>query len=491
MRQWQDFKYIRWGRAINLALMCILSFTFVFGINYLASRHFVRKDITHTRTYSLTPETQAYIQRLNKPVHIIVAYGMDLDDASSADLLDDIKQIVKEFEYASKRFSKHAITSEYVNIYKQRKRAQELVSLYGLKYENAIIIASGDTHREILPADLYHLERGSIKSFVGERVFMSSILDIMDEKVQKVYFTQGHGEYSLNDVRSLSGISELKHLLESQNNTTQTFSLIEEGHVPEDADLLVIAAPQLPFIAYEVDKIRQYIRDKNGKVLIFVGPKRDHGLEALLQEWGIISDDRVIIDIGADYQQSGGDFLLKNFSQHPITDNLMQYELGVVVGLMRPVREGTDALKKSIQVTPLVFSSPTSWAKALGKDMQSLQYNPELDLPGPLSVAVASQRKIDANIGLNIHAGKLVVIGNTDMIINRRINTLANRMFVMNTINWLLNKDRLLNIPERAIQKYQIVISKNSIYYIGFKMLIIPVALAFIGAFVYFVRYKT
>ena len=47
------------------------------------------------------------------------------------------------------REGKKLITVEFVDIYRQRKRAQELATKYDLTKENTILVASEDKYREI------------------------------------------------------------------------------------------------------------------------------------------------------------------------------------------------------------------------------------------------------------------------------------------------------------------------------------------------------
>ena len=65
-------------------------------------------------------------------------------------------------------------------------------------------------------------------------------------------------------------------------------------------------------------------------------------------------------------------------------------------------------------------SSPSSWAERDYRfnKASARQFNPNRDLKGPVSIAVAAQRNAGSKMGLKISGGRIVVFGNSDFISN-------------------------------------------------------------------------
>ena len=88
----------------------------------------------------------------------------------------------------------------------------------------------------------------------------------------KVYFLVGHGEMRLDDVDPLRGLSELENFLRERNYSLATVDLSVEARVPMDADLVVIPAPQASLLPEEVEKLRRYMSERNGRIVVFIDP---------------------------------------------------------------------------------------------------------------------------------------------------------------------------------------------------------------------------
>ena len=142
------------------------------------------------------------------------------------------------------RESKKLITVEFVDIYRQRKRAQELATKYDLTKENTILVASEDKYREINLVGLYEYDDGKTRGFRGEQLITSAILEVSSKSAQKIYFLVGHGEMRLEDVDTLRGLSQLENFLRERNFQLATLDLALEKTVPEDCSLLVVPSPQ-------------------------------------------------------------------------------------------------------------------------------------------------------------------------------------------------------------------------------------------------------
>ena len=148
-------------------------------------------------------------------------------------------------------------------------------------------------------------------------------------------------------------------------------------------------------------------------------------------------------------------------------------------------------LDDSIAVQPLIGTSATSWGERSYRQDIAFVYDPDTDLPGPLSVAAVSERQIPSQLGINIPGGRVVVFGTSDLITNNRIHALGNLTLFLNTINWMVDRDTMTNIAPRPIDQIQLVLSRDEIQRLRLTLLgFLPGMMALSGVIVYWIRRK-
>lgn len=483
MSRFDEFRHARWFKALNRTTQILLAVILVMALNYIASVQFTRSDLTHNHRFSLSAETLAYLRNLSEPVQIIVTRPPDSAPAEARKIFGHLERLLAEYEYAGRRGGEKFIQTEFINVYRQTDRAEDLVQDFGIhpERENAIIVASGDHYREILGPELYKVDRGE-SFFRGEEAFTSAILAVSQEKPLKLYFTGGHGEMQPSGIDPLRGLSQVTDFLKQRNYAWDILDLVRSPTVPEDAGAVIIAGPQTAFLPLEVQKLRDYLDTRNGRVILLLDPARSHGLDDLLYDWGVLSDDMLVLDPSEDFVAAGGDMLVSRFAEHPITQLLIDSQQRVLFGLSRPVRPDPGArFDDRLTVTPLLGSSPDSWGERNYRQNVEQRFDEATDLKGPVPLGVVSERSAASGLGLDIPGGKLVVFGNTVFLSNSRFNTAANKILFHNLLNWILDRESLLNIPPRPIGDYQITVSRSELGGIFLRLLWVPGIVALTG----------
>jgi len=492
-----DFRNIRWVKLLNRTAQIALSLTLALGLNYLAATHFARKDLTQRNQYSLSPETLAYVSEIahgqdESPIKIFVTLPRDSDQPGTQEVVRDVDHLLREFDYAGRAEGKKWIQVENVDIFQQRAKAQELREKYNVKdISTAMVVAQGERFRLIPVKDLYEWKDGSATAFLGERVIASALLDVASRKAEKVYFIQGHGEMKPDDVNPNDGISEAVNALRQRNLVPEPLVLFN-NKIPEDASLVVIAGPQKPFLPQEVESLRRYLEDRHGRVLVFLDPRQNHGLDQLFYEWGLLSDDRQILDVGTGAVAGNGDLVFATFADHPITRSLADYDLPVLFGPTRPMRRDDGApIDERLVVRELILSSPQSWGEAdfrEGDTERSKTFDPGRDIQGPLAVAALAERSAGSQLGISLQGGRLLAIGSTGAIANQRFHVLGNEWLFLNMVNWMLNKDSRLNVPPRQVKTFSLAMTNDDYARIGLYFAVLPGAVALLGMLVFWVR---
>lgn len=489
MNKKENFKNVNFLNKISSILNISLILTLVLGLNLFASKNYLRKDISKNRIHSLSPETLAYLDKLKKPVEILVTIPPQSSQPETAEIYSMISRLLNEYQYATHHNKNANITVEYIDPFKQMQRAHEVALQFGVQKDNAIILKSGNNYRQIVSTDLYSSKHGEIEEFKGEQVFTSAILNVTGAQKEKIYFTVGHGEMRTNDVDPLRGLSELDHLLKTYNIDTAQIDLAQISDTPPDANLIVIASPQTPFLPDEIAHLKHYLSEKNGRLITFLDPATPHGLDDLLYEWGILADDMLILDSSLDFKANNGDLILRAFTNHPITEFLHDFQLPILTSLSRPVRPDlTSPLDPRRTITPLIWTSESSWAKRSHLSNPNAQFDLNNDLKGPLPVAILSERTVNSQLGINIRGGRLIVFGNSLLITNNRINSLGNRILFQNTINWTIDLNDLLNIPPKTIKKFQLTLSQNDLLRLSLGIFTIPSSIACFALLIFIIR---
>ncbi|MDB2310468.1 GldG family protein [Opitutales bacterium] len=487
--RFNEFRFARRFRAINRLVQILLSLSLIIALNFISANYFKRFDLTKSGAYTLAPESKAYIRQLKEPVEIIVTIPKETEEDEFGIIRQDLKKLLREYEFEGMRDGKAYVTVEFVDIYRQRKRAHELATNYNLTKENAIIIASGEKVREISQIGLYEYDDGKTRGFRGEQVFTSAILDVSSKKAQKIYFLVGHGEMRLDDVDPLRGLSQLESFLSERNFEVATLDLAIDKNVPEDASLVVVPSPQASLQPEEVEKLRRYMSDRNGRMITLIDPGRRHGMDELFFDWGVLAEDNVVVDVGADFRAQGGDLIIRHFAEHPITQLLIDYQITALFGQPRSVRtDPASANDSRLQVHQLIGTSDKSWAERDYRTQKPIAFDAKRDQKGPISIATVSSRSSGIELGITIPGGRMVVFGNSDFITNNRLRAFGNHTLFINSANWALDRTSLLNIPTRKLESHQIVMSESDLQRMLTYFAIVPAATAMFGLLIYFIR---
>ena len=152
--RFNEFRTARRFRAANRLAQILLGLSLIIALNYLAAKYFRRIDLTQSGTYTLAPETKAYVRELKQPVKTIVTIPKNPEVPASIQVHEHLQKLLREYEAIGMQDGKKLIEIEFIDIYRQRKRAQELANVYKLTQENIILVARGERTKEIRQAYL-------------------------------------------------------------------------------------------------------------------------------------------------------------------------------------------------------------------------------------------------------------------------------------------------------------------------------------------------
>ncbi|MFQ3584631.1 MAG: hypothetical protein SNJ85_06820, partial [Cyanobacteriota bacterium] len=133
--------------------------------------------------------------------------------------------------------------------------------------------------------------------------------------------------------------------------------------------------------------------------------------------------------------------------------------------------------REGIQATPLLRTSPQSWGEtSVDLENTPVQFDPDRDKPGPLTLGVALTRSLDnseANAEQNAEQNdeqeskpreaRFVVIGNVNFAVNGNLLQQGNQDLFLNTLNWLTEQTDQISIRPKSITNRRLTLTRQNL----------------------------
>jgi hypothetical protein len=294
----------------------------------------------------------------------------------------------------------------------------------------------------------------------NEETFANALLRLMNPRVIPLCFVTGHGEAGLWSEEQ-NGIKHFREALEANNYGVHEI-LLARDKIPPFCQLMIVPGPQRDWDPSELDLLKNFFQE--GKSILFlmdpVDPGTGKAIDDFMKDLGIRLGSDVIVDKMS--RMVGGDFLVpfvnQYVSDHPITS---EFEMATFFPVARSVQPAAK-IKEGIRIVPLALSGSGSWAETnlVALEKGEAAFESETDFPGPISLAVALEKKIDQPREVKPEApgegneGRMVVVGDSDFITNNYIDLSGNKDLALKMIQWLAKDDRAV-ILHKGIAEFQ------------------------------------
>lgn len=431
-----------------VALLAILGL-----VNFLGSRHHKRFDLTEEKLFTLSDQTQKIVKGLTKDVEVL-RFDKKPDDAMAARMA--------EYTNLNRRLTYRAIDPQ---------EHPELAKQYGVQGMGQIVVASGNHTERIEEAN--------------EQDLSSAILRVTRDTVKTICFVEGHGEKSTSSHQA-DGYSDVADELKKENYAIKDVNLVTENQVPADCTALVEAGPTKPLFPQEAAMIGKYL-DEGGKALVMLDPDTDAKLDEILRAWNINVGNNTVIDasgVGRLIGTGPAVPLVAEYGVHPITKTIEAKHVMSFFPLARTVSL-VDKTKMDPSGVELLKTSALSFAVASLDDLKKRggKLDPSKDTKGPLSLGVASSRKVGDQ------EARLVVIGDSDFASNQAAKYAANGDLFYNTINWLAQDENLISIRPKNPTNRRIVLTiaqEKGLFW--FSLVLLPLMVIATGIYIWWKR---
>jgi len=464
----------RLAQRCNLLALVLLSLLIFAMVNYLSIRHYARVHWSRNRLTQLSEKSTRLLESIPDDIHIVALLR------PSHEAYHDVTALLPEY-------AAHAahVSVEIVDPDRDLARTEQLARQFQLGESECVVFEIGGRHQTVSAADLieYGYPEAEVerprRAFRGEQLFTSTIYALTQATRPAIFFIQGHGERSPEDFDRHAGYSRIAARLRDENLDVDILNLGETKTVPNRCALMIIAGPTREFAPFEIARIRDYL-DRKGRLLLLLDARTETGLDALLSDWGVLIGDDIVTD--ETRTLSGRELFLTTYPDHPITAPLQN--LSSIFYLPRSIRaRPSNGGGDKPTVSELAVCSESGWAE-FDLDGTSPHFNPHVDIPGPVPVAVAIERGPVPGVRVQILPTRLVIIGDSGLVSNGGLMG-ANADFFLNSVNWLLDRTELMALSPPMDNEMHLVINSRQLRHLFWSVVIcMPGLLALIGTWV-------
>ncbi len=249
-----------------------------------------------------------------------------------------------------------------------------------------------------------------------------------------------------------------------------------------------VAGPLADFTPREADKVRRFLRERNGRMLALLEPGTPSGLEDVLLEWGVLALDALVVETSPKGRSPDGDIIVMGLSPtpHETTEILRESLLPLYAGRLRPVRADPGMpLDDTLSVAELFGTSDSAWGEL---EYRRPPFRPDFDkgdLAPPLSLGVAAERSVRVKGEVRIPGSRLIILGSSDLATDARFEKGGNRHFLVNASSWLLGRSYLVNVPPRPLAEFKLNASADDLTGLAKRFALLPLTVALFGFLVH------
>ncbi len=440
-------------KGTNFAVYTAVAVAIIVVINWFASQHVTRWDLTKNKHFSLSPQTVKLVKGLNQDVAI---YVFDQKDRFQSE-----GDVLNLYPAAS-----HRVSLRYID----PNRDPALAKQFSVRNYGTVIVSMGDRHFEAQSNDEQGVTNALIRVLKGTKT---------------VYFIQGHGEHD-PDSADPNGYSDLKKALQNENEDVKTLLLAQSLQVPQDADILVIAGPQHDYLQQEVDAIQKYLTG-GGRLMLMADPGVElPDLAKLVSDYNFTVQNDLVIDQNPMAQIFGTRPempLIIKYGSSPITQPLQRTM--TLFPLTRSF-EVSKTYKAGVTVDSLCETTPESFGVAnFTPAMHEIRFRQGTDYKGPLTVAVAADM---SGSGEGKPDARLVALGSSLVASNRFLNFQGNRDLILNMVDWLTANENMMSIRPKPPESQHLNLTAQQMNMVLLRLIAVPVVIIAAGVIVWWGR---
>ncbi len=417
--------------AIFTFISVILALAVFLFVLLISQKNHHKFDLTSEHIYSLSPQSVQAVQEIKEPIEALV-FLAESDFAGrekARELLDNYTRANDKLSY------------RFVDPVKSPTTAKK----YDIRMPGTIILEKGKKTQRV--------------QGVAEEELTNALLAMDRSSMKKVYFLKGHGELG-EDAKDTSSFSQFRSAMTSEGFASDELSLLENDSVPQDASVLVIAAPKAEMAPVERQRFTDWL-DKGGRIFVMLGLDSGNKYDWLLEKFDLRCPDEMIIDVQAALAGAEPVYAIATAynSDAVITRNFSTLS---VFKMARPITsiEHKEGEESKVTIIPLAYTGVAYTVandNILNKDLKDV-VNQDHKSEGSMPLAAAATYKVGgddkaaedkADDKSSDKFVRAVFTGNADFVSNELFGAYGNRDFAMNILNWLTESENRITIRPR------------------------------------------
>lgn len=470
-RYTMSVKNFAMGAYSSIATVVVIAFSVGvnFAVGMLPSR-FTSIDVTTNKLYGITDQTRELVTGLEQGVNIYVYAAQESADSVLAQTLERYQEL-----------SKH-IKVTYIDPLQDPNFADKYTN--DSISQNSIIIETDKRSKVIDYYELYETQidyttySQSVTGYDGEGQLTSAISYCISDDMPKIYFIAGHNEYTFDNGFITA--------IEKENIDYETISLMEYDAVPEDAQCVIIHAPENDFSSDDADKVIAYLN--NGGMVIMTTEyvqEEQSNYERILSEFGMTLQRGMIAENDTAGYYQAPFYLLPHIEAADETSQIA----GAHSYIISPFAQGVTVPENGVEgmtYTKLLTTSEQSVLKSGQKQVTTYEKE-DGDLEGPFCIGVKAQKELDSG------EGTLYVFTSAQMFTDYYDSAVAgnNKQLFSNIMGTIAGHEVSIAIPVKSYELEILTIPARTAYvYRAVFMVLVPLGSLAVGLAIWLMRRK-
>lgn len=428
---------------------------------------YTQLDTTSNQLFTISEQTEKILANLNTEVNVYWIVRDGREDSTLGLLLDRYEALSSNIKVSEKD------PDVYPTFIQQYTTSVT---------DNSLIVEAGSRSRYVDYNEIYEYDYSNYYtnysydvSFAGESALTSAIDYVLNEDLPKIYTLTGHGESALSGT--------FKTSVEKENIETEELTLLTAESVPDDADAVLIYAPQSDIAEKEKEMLLSYLRSGGNLLLITDPPQEERlsNLEAVMEYYGVTSCDGIVVEGDrSHYAWETPYYLLPEMKSHTITSPLMESGYYVLLPIAGGLILSGNA-PETATVTDLLATSDSAFSKSAGYKLTTYEKESG-DIDGAFSLAVAVEDCINET-----ETAHIVWISSSALLddsTNQMVSG-GNQDFFLNAIGWMCEQDEsTISIRSKSLSYEYLTINSSAVSNLSLLIVgIIPISYLGIGIY--------
>lgn len=451
-------------------------------VNLIASalpETYTQIDATSQKLYSITEDTEKYLDTLKDDVTLYVMVNKNSKD-------DNVDRTLQKYASASKHVKVKYVDPNVSPAFASKYTDSDVTS-------NSIIVVCGDRSKVIdYNSDIYEYSYDSsynysVTGYDCEGQVTAAIQYVTSESTTNVYELTGHDESTLS--------GDFSEVFQKRFMNVGSLSLLTVDAIPEDCQAIFITAPQSDLSEDDLSKLSQYLGN-GGKIYLSIDYSKWNDLtnfKKLLSDNSIETTESLLAETDRSYYYQSPFYLLPNVENTEVSSSvagMTQVFVPYSVGLTYTGEDDSN-------VTSFMTTSDTTIAKAAANIAAVQSQADAANIASVQDGDTQSQYSLGMMV-TNENGGELCVLGSAMMCTDsaNQIVSGHNATFFNGIVNALVttddgNSDNAVVIAAKDYTVSNLTVSANAMLVYGILWgIFMPIALIIIGIIVWARRRK-